>query len=234
MPNKTRIKGMFDNIAGSYDFFNHLTSLSVDKRWRQRSLRAVKDGDRPLALLDVACGTGDSSIAAAKYLPDGSHVTGVDLSAGMLAVMREKVAKAGLEDKISVEEGDGENLRFEDCSFDRITIDFGIRNFEDRAKGLGEMRRVLKHGGKLVILELSRPENKVLRWLYDLYFMHIMPAIGGKISGDKAAYSYLPASVKNFPGRKEFSAELAAAGFTAITHRALTLGLCRLYTAVKE
>lgn len=233
MPNKTGIKKMFDNIAENYDFFNHLTSLQVDKSWRRRSLKSVKDGDRPILLLDVACGTGDSSIAAAKTLPEGSHVTGVDLSTGMLAVMKEKVSKAGLEEKISVEEGDGENLRFSDCSFDRVTVDFGIRNFENRQKGLKEMRRVLKPGGKLVILELSQPENKVLRWFYDLYFLHVMPAIGGRISGDKAAYSYLPASVKNFPGRKDFSAELEAAGFTDITHRALTFGLCRLYTAVK-
>ena len=163
----------------------------------------------------------------------GSHVTGVDLSEGMLAVMREKVGKAGLADMISIEEGDGEALRFPDNTFDRVTIAFGIRNFENREKGLREMLRVLKPGGRLVILELSRPENKVIRWFYDLYFLHILPKIGGKVSGDKAAYAYLPASVAAFPGKKEFSATMREAGFRAVTHKAFTLGICRMYTGEK-
>ena len=163
----------------------------------------------------------------------GSHVTGVDLSEGMLAVMREKVGKAGLADMISIEEGDGEALRFPDNTFDRVTIAFGIRNFENREKGLREMLRVLKPGGRLVILELSRPENKIIRWFYDLYFLHILPKIGGKVSGDKAAYAYLPASVAAFPGKKEFSATMRKAGFRTVTHKAFTLGICRMYTGEK-
>lgn len=161
------------------------------------------------------------------------HVTGVDLSEGMLAVMREKVAKACLTEMISIEEGDGENLRFPDNTFDRVTIAFGIRNFEDRPKGLREMLRVLKPGGRLVILELSRPENKVIRWFYDLYFLHILPKIGGKVSGDKAAYAYLPASVAAFPGKKAFMATMREAGFRTVTHKAFTLGICRMYTGEK-
>ena len=276
---------MFDSIAGNYDALNHILSLDVDKIWRRKALKQIVDAPSPVQVLDLACGTGDFSIAIAKALtrsfrqvqrPDSgetalrqaqgpvsavtepkssvtepaevtststnastssatrSHVTGVDLSEGMLEVMREKVGKAGLNEMISIEEGDGENLRFPDNTFDRVTIAFGIRNFEDRPKGLKEMLRVLKPGGRLVILELSRPENKVIRWFYDLYFLHILPKIGGKVSGDKAAYAYLPASVASFPGKKEFMATMRGAGFRTVTHKAFTLGVCRMYTGEKQ
>lgn len=274
---------MFDSIAGDYDALNHILSLDVDKIWRKKALKQIVDAPAPAQVLDLACGTGDFSIAIAKALsrshkrvgtpieahakasvkapveapakvpveaqvtstgfvtgdsgrPDlmtKGHVTGVDLSEGMLAVMREKVGKAGLTEMISIEEGDGENLRFPDNTFDRVTIAFGIRNFEDRPKGLREMLRVLKPGGRLVILELSRPENKIIRWFYDLYFLHILPKVGGKVSGDKAAYAYLPASVAAFPGKKEFMATMREAGFRAVTHKAFTLGICRMYTGEK-
>lgn len=272
---------MFDSIAGDYDSLNHILSLDVDKIWRKKALKQIVDAPAPARVLDLACGTGDFSIAIAKALngplslskrldseeaafrqaqrpthavtepvkvtgasvvgepsrttssTTGSHVTGVDLSEGMLAVMREKVGKAGLADMISIEEGDGEALRFPNNTFDRVTIAFGIRNFENREKGLREMLRVLKPGGRLVILELSRPENKIIRWFYDLYFLHILPKIGGKVSGDKAAYAYLPASVAAFPGKKAFMATMREAGFSAVTHKAFTLGICRMYTGEK-
>ena len=223
---------MFDSIAGDYDALNHILSLDVDKIWRKKALKQIVDAPAPVQVLDLACGTGDFSIAIAKALTEG-HVTGVDLSEGMLAVMREKVDKAELNGMIGIEEGDGENLRFPDNTFDRVTIAFGIRNFEDRPKGLREMLRVLKPGGRLVILELSRPENKVIRWFYDLYFLHILPKIGGKVSGDKAAYAYLPASVAAFPGKKAFMATMREAGFRTVTHKAFTLGICRMYTGEK-
>ncbi len=228
---------MFDSIAGDYDSLNHILSLDIDRIWRKRALKRIVDAPAPVQVLDLACGTGDFSIAIAKALSRsaaaGSHVIGVDLSAGMLAVMREKVEKAGLTELISIEEGDGEALRFPDNTFDRVTIAFGIRNFEDRPKGLREMLRVLKPGGRLVILELSRPENPVIRRFYDLYFLHILPKIGGKVSGDKAAYAYLPASVAAFPGKEEFTATMLSAGFRSVTHKAFTLGVCRMYTAGK-
>ena len=223
---------MFDSIAGDYDALNHILSLDVDKIWRKKALKQIVDAPAPVQVLDLACGTGDFSIAIAKALT-GGHVTGVDLSEGMLAVMREKVDMAELNGMISIEEGDGENLRFPNNTFDRVTIAFGIRNFEDRPKGLREMLRVLKPGGRLVILELSRPENKIIRWFYDLYFLHILPKIGGKVSGDKAAYAYLPASVAAFPGKKEFTATMREAGFRTVTHKAFTLGICRMYTGEK-
>ena len=282
---------MFDSIAGDYDSLNHILSLDVDKIWRKKALKQIVDAPAPARVLDLACGTGDFSIAIAKALSRShkrvgtpieahvkapakapveapvkapveapakvpveaqvtstgfvtgdsgrsdlmtkGHVTGVDLSEGMLAVMREKVAKAGLTEMISIEEGDGENLRFPDNTFDRVTIAFGIRNFENREKGLREMLRVLKPGGRLVILELSRPENKIIRWFYDIYFLHILPKVGGKVSGDKAAYAYLPASVAAFPGKKAFMATMREAGFRAVTHKAFTLGICRMYTGEK-
>lgn len=274
---------MFDSIAGDYDALNHILSLDVDKIWRKKALKQIVDAPAPARVLDLACGTGDFSIAIAKALSRShkrvgtpieahvkapakapveapakapveaqvtstgfvtgdsgrsdlmtkGHVTGVDLSEGMLAVMREKVGKAGLTEMISIEEGDGENLRFPDNTFDRVTIAFGIRNFEDRPKGLREMLRVLKPGGRLVILELSRPENKIIRWFYNLYFLHILPKVGGKVSGDKAAYAYLPASVAAFPGKKEFMATMREAGFRTVTHKAFTLGICRMYTGEK-
>ena len=125
-------------------------------------------------------------------------------------------------------------MPFEDGTFDRVTIAFGIRNFENREQGLREMRRVLRPGGRLVVLELSRPQNALIRWFYDLYFLHILPRIGGSVSGDKAAYRYLPASVVGFPGKEAFMAEMAASGFSQLRHKAFTFGLCRMYTGEKR
>lgn len=229
MPSKEKIEGMFDNIAKDYDSLNHIMSLSIDKIWRRKAIKKIKDAGEAPRVLDVACGTGDFSIAIAKAVRKG-EVIGVDISKEMLEVMRKKVLKNKLESIISQEVGDGEALRFPDASFDRVVNAFGIRNFEDRDKGLREALRVLKPGGRLVILELSRPQNKIIRWFYDLYFLHILPIIGGKVSGDRAAYAYLPASVKAFPGKKEFTDELRRAGFVNITHRAFTFGICRMYT----
>ena len=223
---------MFDSIAKDYDSLNHIMSLSIDKIWRKKAIRKIKDaGDSP-RVLDVACGTGDFSIAIAKAIGNGK-VIGVDISKEMLEVMRRKVLKNNLESIISQEVGDGENLRFPEDSFDRVVNAFGIRNFEDRDKGLKEALRVLKPGGRLVILELSRPQNRIIRWFYDLYFLNILPKIGGKVSGDKKAYMYLPASVKAFPGKKEFMEQMRKAGFVNITHRALTFGICRMYCGDK-
>lgn len=223
---------MFDSIAASYDKLNHIMSLDVDKIWRRHALKYIVDGT-PQNILDVACGTGDSTIAAAKAAAEGSKVIGVDISEGMMALVEGKAVEAGVADRITTEVGDGENLRFEDGSFDRVTCAFGIRNFENKEKGLSEFHRVLKPGGKVVILELSVPQNKVLRWLYDLYFMHVLPWIGGKISGDKTAYKYLPLSVHNFPPPKEFCSMMRDAGFSSVSSKTLTFGLCRLFIGIR-
>ena len=228
---------MFDTIAPDYDRLNHLMSMNVDRRWRRRALRRIVDVEEgPLEVLDLACGTGDFSLAITRRMVRRGipgHVSGVDLSEGMLAVMRKKIAAAGLSERISVAQGDGESLPFQDGSIDRVTIAFGIRNFENREQGLREMLRVLRPGGRLVILELSVPENRLVRWMYNLYFLHILPWIGGRISGDRAAYNYLPASVLKFLGRKAFLKTLQDCGFCAVSHRAFSLGICRMYTGEK-
>lgn len=234
MPQKEKIQQMFDGIAPDYDRLNHLMSLGVDRSWRRRALREIVDARRAQSILDIACGTGDFSLAIAGRMHPDSRVTGLDLSEGMLAVMRDKVARAGLEGRISSEQGDSETMRFADASFDVVTIAFGIRNFAHREAALREILRVLKPGGRLVILELSVPENRLLRWGYNLYFKHFVPWIGGRISGDRAAYTYLPASVQAFPGRREWTATMAGCGYAQVRHKAFTLGLCRMYVGEKE
>ena len=223
---------MFDGIAPSYDRLNHLMSLGVDRRWRRRAVKETVDGSAQ-QILDVACGTGDLTIDIAKAAGKGSVVTGMDISRGMMSFVMSKAAHEGVSERIKLEVADGCNMPWGAGTFHRVTCAFGIRNFEDKSKGLEEFLRVLKPGGKLVILELSVPSNKFLLALYKLYFLHIMPWIGGMISGDKAAYKYLPASVMAFPAPESFCGMISAAGFRAVRHRALTFGLCRMYIGEK-
>ena len=232
MPQKQKIQQMFDGIAPSYDRLNHMMSLNVDKLWRKHALKEIVDGT-PQQILDVACGTGDSTISIAAAAGSGSRVTGVDISEGMMARVMEKAAHEGVHDRIRLKVADGEDLPFDQGQFHRVTCAFGIRNFEHKELGLREFRRVLKEGGKAVILELSVPQNKTVRWFYDLYFMHILPWIGGKISGDKAAYRYLPASVHAFPAPQVFCNMMEAAGFRNVRHKAFSLGICRMYVGEK-
>lgn len=232
MPKKEKIQAMFDGIAPSYDKLNHVMSLNVDKLWRKHALREIVDGT-PQQILDVACGTGDSTIAIAAAAGSGSRVIGSDISEGMMALVMEKAAHEGVHDRIRLQVADGENLPYEEGTFHRVTCAFGIRNFEHKEKGLQEFYRVLRPGGKAVILELSVPRNKTVRWFYDLYFMHILPWIGGLISGNKAAYEYLPASVHAFPSPQAFCGMMTEAGFTNVRHKAFTLGLCRMYVGEK-
>lgn len=234
MPKKEKVRQMFDNIASDYDALNHIMSLNVDKSWRKRALRKIITPGKPQQIMDLACGTGDFSIAIARALHDGGHVTGVDLSEGMLAVMRQKVAKEHLEHIISIQTGEGECLNFPDNTFDAVTIAFGIRNFENREQGLCEVLRVLKPGGCIIILELSEPSNPIVRWFYNIYFTRLMPLIGKKVSGDGAAYSYLPASVINFPKKDEWMRTMRFCGFANVTHKAFSLGICRMYTGTKQ
>ncbi|MBR1870162.1 MAG: bifunctional demethylmenaquinone methyltransferase/2-methoxy-6-polyprenyl-1,4-benzoquinol methylase UbiE [Bacteroidales bacterium] len=230
MPRKEHIRQMFDGIAGDYDRLNHIMSLGIDRTWRSRALREIVTPGRPQQILDIACGTGDFSLAIARRMPPDSRITGLDLSEGMLAVMREKVAG---EERISCEQGDSDAMRFADATFDVVTIAFGIRNFEHRETALREILRVLKPGGRLVILELSVPANPLIRWGYNLYFTRILPLIGGRISGDRAAYRYLPASVLRFPGKTEWMATMRSCGYVQVRHRAFTLGICRMYVGLK-
>ena len=186
MPKKEKVREMFDHIAPSYDKLNHVLSMNVDKLWRRHALKEIVDGTSQ-RILDVACGTGDSTISIASAAAEGSEVIGVDISEGMMALVKGKAEKAGVENRISLQVADGEALPYEDGAFDRVTCAFGIRNFEHKEKGLSEFLRVLKPGGRAVILELSVPQNRLVRWAYDVYFLHILPRIGGAVSGDKAA-----------------------------------------------
>ena len=231
MAKKEKIEKLFDKIAPDYDKLNHILSLNIDKGWRSKAVREIIDKDTPLNILDVACGTGDFTIEIAKKAAAGSKMTGIDLSEGMMSIGREKLAAAGIE--ATLEQGDCEALKYSEGTFDRISVGFGVRNFENLPTGLKEMHRVLKPGGKLVILELSVPSNAFIRWCYKLYFLKILPVIGGLISGERGAYEYLPASVLHFPAPDKFQAMLREAGFAEVKHKALTLGICRMYVCKK-
>ena len=225
---------MFDSIAGDYDRLNHILSLDVDKSWRKKAVKEIVGGSgAPLRILDMACGTGDFAMAIARDAVPGSRITGADISEGMLAGGRKKVEAAGLCDMISLEAGDCEHLDFPDGSFDRVSIAFGIRNFEHIDKGLSEMYRILRPGGKAVILELSVPGNPVLLAAYKLYFLHLLPVIGGLVSGDKGAYRYLPASVLGFPAPEKFKGMMREAGFSDVRATAMTFGICRMFTGIR-
>ena len=231
MAKKEGVRKLFDNIAPDYDKLNHILSLNIDKGWRKKAVRNLVDTQEPLKVLDVACGTADFTIEIAQKVAKGSEVIGVDISEGMMAVGREKIKKAGVSAELLV--ADCEDLPYADNTFDRISVGFGVRNFEHLELDLSQMCRVLTPGGKLVILELSVPSNAFIRWCYKLYFLKILPAIGGMISGNRGAYEYLPASVLRFPGPEKFIPMLKSAGFAQVDHTSLTLGICRMYVAKK-
>lgn len=232
-PDSKKIEALFDSIAPDYDKLNHLLSLGIDRSWRRRAMRWIVEAERRQEILDIACGTGDFSIGIARRTHPETLVTGLDLSEAMLAVMARKISRAGLSDRIRTEQGNCEKMRFEDSAFDRVTIAFGIRNFENREAALAEILRVLKPGGRLVILELSVPSAKVLRWLYNLYFTKLLPLIGGIVSGDRAAYRYLPASVLKFPEKEQWMAIMASCGFVNVIHKPFSFGICRMYIGEK-
>ena len=231
MAKKEGIRKLFDNIAPDYDKLNHILSLNIDKGWRKKAVKELLNAQEPLNILDVACGTGDFTIEIAQKAPAGSKITGIDLSEGMMKIGREKIKAAGVD--ATMVQGDCEALSYNDFSFHRISVGFGVRNFENLEAGLKEMHRVLTPAGKLVILELSVPSNPIIRWCYKLYFLKILPTIGGWISGDRGAYEYLPASVLRFPAPDKFVGMLYQAGFSKVEHRSLTLGICRMYIGIK-
>lgn len=231
MAKKENIKKLFDNIASDYDKLNHILSLNIDKGWRKKAVREIVDSTESLKVLDVACGTGDFTIEIARKAAAGSTIIGIDLSEGMMAVGRDKIKAARID--ATLEYGDSEALSYADDTFDRVSVGFGVRNFEHLALGLKEMCRVLKPGGKLVILELSVPSNPIIRWCYKLYFLNILPAIGGMVSGNRGAYEYLPASVLHFPAPDKFIPMMYEAGFGEVKHSAFTFGICRMYIGVK-
>lgn len=235
MASKEGIRKLFDKIAPDYDRLNHLLSLDIDKSWRRKAVKEIADMHAPAEILDVACGTGDFTIEIARKTAAGSSVTGIDLSEGMMEIGRAKIEKSGVgaDRSVTMAQGDCEALAFADNTFDRVSAGFGVRNFEHLDKGLGEMYRVLKKGGKAVILELSIPSNPVIRYIYKFYFLKILPAAGGWISGERGAYEYLPASVLRFPAPDKFMKMMETAGFTCVRQKALTFGICRMYIGTK-
>lgn len=228
---REQVERMFDNISPKYDLLNRVFSLGIDQGWRRRTIRAV--AARPVAdLLDVATGTGDLAILAARKLPK-ARVVGIDISEGMLQHGRRKVEKAGLHERVTLQQGDSAALPFPDGRFDAVTAAFGVRNFEDLERGLGEMRRVLRPGGRLFILEFSKPVKAPMKQLFRFYFHRIMPLVGRLISRDSAAYTYLPKSVETFPEGEGMLRVLAKTGFTNGTARPLTGGIATLYSAAR-
>lgn len=221
---------MFNSISKRYDFLNHFLSLGIDILWRKKAIRQLRS-IQPKLILDVATGTGDLAIEALKLKPE--RVIGVDISEGMLEVGRQKMKQLGHEEVIEMQLGDSEQLLFEDNKFDAVIVAFGVRNFQDLEKGLADMQRVLRPGGKLVVLEFSKPTNFPMKQLYGFYFNVILPVIGKLVSKDSAAYTYLPESVAEFPYGKMFTDTLDKLGFKDTQCIPLTFGISSIYTGVK-
>ncbi len=229
---KEQVREMFDNIAPSYDFLNHFLTVGIDKSWRKKVCKIVR-GFSPKSVLDMASGTADLAIQIAETNPQLENVLGVDLSKEMLRIGEGKIAKKNLSERIHFQIGDAENIQVEESSFDVVTCAFGVRNFENIDKGLSEFFRVLKPAGSLVVLELSIPENPLFRFFYNFYFRYILPIWGRLLSKDKAAYSYLPESVVNFPKNAEFLKKLKNAGFSRVKAKSLSFGIATIFIASK-
>lgn len=227
---KEQVAKMFNNISHRYDFLNHFLSLGIDKLWRKQAINLLK-AQSPKFILDVATGTGDFALQAMVLNPE--KIIGVDISEGMLDMGRKKIIKKELTAAIELKYGDSENLPFEENKFDAVTVAFGVRNFENLEQGLKEIYRVLKPGGKLVVLEFSKPKRFPFKQVYSVYFNFILPKIGKVVSSDNAAYDYLPESVKAFPDGKDFLGILSIVGFKNNQCKALTFGISSIYSGVK-
>lgn len=229
MPDPKAVNSMFARIAGRYDLANHLLSGGVDYWWRQRLVRAVHDA-HPGAVLDLATGSGDLAFALADGLPGGTRITGMDFCQPMLDEAVKKRAGRLRWKVIEFRQGDGLNLPLPDRSFDAVTISFGLRNMADRHQALSEMRRVLRPGGRLFVLEFSQP-HFWFRPFYYAYLKFVLPALAGIVTGDRSAYEYLGGSIGLFPGREPLSAEIRRAGFGSVTAAPLTCGIVALHEA---
>jgi len=227
---KEQVAEMFDNIAPSYDLLNRLMTMGIDILWRKKAVRHLKKYN-PKFIVDIATGTGDFAVEALALKP--TRVVGVDISEEMLNIGREKMKKKKVDDIIEMQYGDSENLAFDDNAVDAITVGFGVRNFENLRKGLSEILRVLKPGGAAVILEPSFPTKFPLKQLFSLHFRVLTPLLGRLVSGDNAAYTYLPESVKAFPNGKEFVDICKEVGFKNAEYKPLTLGVCSMYIIEK-
>ncbi|HZH68513.1 MAG TPA: bifunctional demethylmenaquinone methyltransferase/2-methoxy-6-polyprenyl-1,4-benzoquinol methylase UbiE [Chitinophagales bacterium] len=227
---KGEVAQMFNNISARYDFLNILLSMGIDRIWRRKLAKEIKQ-HQPINILDVATGTGDLAVALVRT--KAKKIVGVDISEGMLEVGKKKIAQLNLEKTIELQVGDSEQLAFEDESFDAVTVAFGVRNFQNLEKGLSEIYRVLKPQAPLAILEFSKPTNWFYRRIYFFYFNNVLPFVGRMISKDARAYSYLPESVHAFPDGLKFKQILKNVGFKKVKLRKLTFGICTLYVAIK-
>ena len=228
---KKQVEKMFDNISAKYDFLNHFLSFGIDHIWRRKTIKLIAKKN-PTFILDVATGTGDLAFAAEKKI-NVEKIIGLDISNGMLEVGREKIKKKSLQGKLEFIQGDSENLPFKNDFFDAVMVSFGVRNFEDLNKGLKEIKRVLKPGGGIYILEFSKPKKFPLKQLFSFYSKLILPSLGSLISKDKSAYHYLPASVDAFPQGEDFVKKLQKVGFSSSSLRPLSGGISTLYSAFK-
>ena len=225
------VRGMFNDIAPTYDRLNHILSLDIDKMWRKRVVRIVRKlGAKHI--MDMATGTGDLAIAIAKGI-EGSTIYGADFSSEMLAVAKQKIEHLGLSERISLTECNAENIPLDEESVDATTVAFGVRNFEHQREALTEIKRTIRKGGHLIVLEFSNPKCGFVRWCYRLYSHHILPAIGRLVSKHATAYTYLPTSIDQFASPENFSALLEEVGFDHIERKSLSMGIAHIYIAHK-
>ncbi|WP_462220574.1 bifunctional demethylmenaquinone methyltransferase/2-methoxy-6-polyprenyl-1,4-benzoquinol methylase UbiE [Ferruginibacter sp.] len=228
---KQQVADMFDDIAVKYDFLNRFLSAGIDIGWRKKAIRQLKEL-HPKKILDVATGTADVAIMASGILKP-EKIIGIDISDGMLEIGRQKIAKQGLNGIIELLNGDSETINFDDATFDAVTVAFGVRNFQHLEKGLSEIKRVLKPGGKLVVLEFSQPKMPVVKSIYNLYMKVICPNVGKLFSKNRNAYKYLDASIKKFPEGKNFTQILDNLGYLNTYSKPLSLGICSIYCGTK-
>lgn len=227
---KEEVAEMFNNISHRYDFLNHFLSVGIDKIWRKKAVKMLREL-QPKRILDLATGTGDFALESLKLQPD--LIVGVDISEGMLQVGREKMKKRKVDHIISMQLGDSEALPFEDNYFDAFTVGFGVRNYEHLEKGLSEMLRVLRPGGKGIILEFSKPKKFPVKQYYSFHSKYIIPFFGKRISKDEKAYAYLPESVAAFPEGKEFEEIMRSVGYTNVQSRTVGGGIATIYSGIK-
>ena len=227
---KEEVAQMFNNISGRYDFLNHFLSLGIDHVWRRKAVNKLRD-IQPKRILDLATGTGDFAIALLKLNP--SQIIGMDISSGMLDVGKNKMKTKNVSHIIDMQLGDSENMPFEDGYFDAITVGFGVRNYEHLEKGLSEMLRVTRSGGKIVILEFSKPKRFPIKQAFGFYSRFIIPFFGKRISKDEKAYAYLPESVAAFPEGKAFTDILSKLGYNQVESTLVSGGIATIYTGIK-
>lgn len=227
---KEEVAEMFNNISKRYDFLNHFLSLGIDKIWRRKAVNMLKE-IKPERILDLASGTGDFAIESLRLNP--KEIVGMDISEGMLEVGRQKMIKNKYDHIISMRLGDSENLPFEDGYFDALTVGFGVRNYENLEKGLSEMLRVVREGGKIIILEFSKPKKFPVKQYYAFHSKYIIPFFGKRISKDEKAYAYLPESVAAFPEGEQFTSILKKLGYKNVNSRLVSGGIATIYSGSK-